>query len=104
MAAKSFGDNLKTKEESFSFYDYSFNNLFVAVHSLFENMDINDDDFIACMEFFSFINKTIPAIKDKSTGKVYNVPSEEAMGLLGTANAQVIYEVVNKFTAYCTGK
>jgi len=103
--AKLFADNAKgKKEESFDYYDFSFNKLFAAVHSMFDDIDNEDDDFVACIEFFKFINATIPLIKEKSTGKGHAVPSEQAIFLLGKANAQVIYEVVNKFTAYCTGR
>jgi hypothetical protein len=92
------------KETSYKFFDYSFESLFCAVKHLSLCNIQEDEDFAAFNLFIEYIHETIPAVKDKSTGKAHTIPSAVAISKFGKSSAQLIYEVLNRMTAICTGK
>jgi len=92
------------KEKSFNLYDKELSKLFETVVNLSEHFDVEDDNFIACMEFFKFTNNNLQDIKDKSTGRGHAIPSKEAIEIFGPRYSQLMYMCLNKLTAYCTSK
>jgi len=97
-------DNKKEKESSFNLYNKDLEDLFATVVNLSQNLDIEDENFVACMEFFKFMNLSTVDIKDKSTGRGHKISSTEAVDIFGTHYAQLLYQVLNKMTASCTSK